>query len=644
MANFYLDVSAIGNEYQAYADTPTTWGVPQDGNGKAGPGHTAAVAIATIDCAVASASGLGQLSVLGATVSSTLTGSGATLAANIVSAINLYGTAVGPTYSALLLPLNKLVFARQNPTTTTTVEIMLRIAGTDWVGFTPAIAGTWDTAPTMTNFAGGANGPFAYFWNTTTVFGKAVYVSTGTYPTYGIAIVASAGVTNPAATDVIHIRSQRSGVNLTAGHRDAAAAYAQASILAHVYVVDAGAQWAGDNGQFTLSTYSTNTYGANSITFNSGCVVIAAAADGFRITHDGAITNGPYLNIYQPENGTLLLCNVLFEEGTGGVINFPSASNFYTRTCIGLHYKSKVGRNLGGAPSSNYAPFVARYIDCWFEYTTSCPTPSNLFVSPYYGISGGSDCYLELSNCKFTFISGGPITQLFPATSNFNSAFQVYISNCIGLKPDILPFPSGILSGNRRLTYVGCRDSVSGVSGRSFLADNGHTTVSWLDDGTFPYLNSVTPTGSGFASKATIKAGRSAYYSVNLLAITYLYRLADASATITVQLLVPATQNFNTSQMVLYGVFTDSSNTIRTFSTQASFSAAYGVSPVSLTASASTWTNQGALVAKKITFDTASLSAQIKQGTEIAVRVVYFGDTPTGADTSIFISPELELA
>ena len=85
MADFYCDISAIGNEYQAYADTPTTWGVPQDGNGKAGPGHSAAVAIATIDCTSAAGDGAQTLSILGVSVSNTSTGSGATLAASLVT-------------------------------------------------------------------------------------------------------------------------------------------------------------------------------------------------------------------------------------------------------------------------------------------------------------------------------------------------------------------------------------------------------------------------------------------------------------------------------------------------------------------------------------------------------------------------------
>ena len=149
MAEFYCDLSAIGAEYDPYADTPTTWAKPQDGNGKAGPGHSAAVAIGTIDCASASASGAGVLAVLGVTVSSTLTGSGATLAANIVAAINAATGATGSSYSALLLPLNRLVFARQMPGTPTLVQIMLRIAGADWNGFNHTTAGTWGATPVM---------------------------------------------------------------------------------------------------------------------------------------------------------------------------------------------------------------------------------------------------------------------------------------------------------------------------------------------------------------------------------------------------------------------------------------------------------------------------------------------------------------
>ena len=138
MADFYCDVSAVGNEYQAYTDVPTTWAVPQDGNGEAGPGHAAAVAIATIDvagCTGTSAS----VGVMGVSLTG-LNATGAALATAIAAAINASTTAVSATYSALLLPLNKLVYARVNPGLSTQVQIMLRIAGANWVGFTPTQA------------------------------------------------------------------------------------------------------------------------------------------------------------------------------------------------------------------------------------------------------------------------------------------------------------------------------------------------------------------------------------------------------------------------------------------------------------------------------------------------------------------------
>jgi len=216
MAEFYCDISAIGAEYEAYSDTPTTWAKPQDGNGRAGPGHAAAVAIGTINCAAASASGAGTLAILGVTVSSTLTGAGATLAANIVTAINAASGAAGSTYSALLLPLNRLVFARQQPGTATMVQIMLRIAGSDWNGFTHTTAGTWATTPTMGAFAGGADGPFAYLYNTTTVFGRAAGTTGTAGPGYGLFFVATGSVGDPGVNDVVHVRTRRSGSNLTA--------------------------------------------------------------------------------------------------------------------------------------------------------------------------------------------------------------------------------------------------------------------------------------------------------------------------------------------------------------------------------------------------------------------------------------------
>jgi hypothetical protein len=247
MANFYLDVSAIGNEYQSYADIPATWGVPQDGNGLAGPGHSASVAIATISCNEASASGTGTLSVLGVTVSSSLNGTGSILATNIADAINASTTAVSASYCSATLGLKYLVYARVNPVLNTEVQIMLRIAGEDWNGITPAH--TDITGLSVVAFTGGANGPFAYWWNTSTVFGKTL-ASNATTTSYGLLTQFSPGVLNPTADDVVFVRTSRGGVNLNAGYITTTNIWQQTA-KSRTYVFDDGEVWAGDDGQYS---------------------------------------------------------------------------------------------------------------------------------------------------------------------------------------------------------------------------------------------------------------------------------------------------------------------------------------------------------------------------------------------------------
>ena len=89
-------------------------------------------------------------------------------------------------------------------------QIMLRIAGVDWNGMTHTTAGTWGTVPTMGAFAGGADGPFAYFINNSAIFGKAAH-------TGGIFTAKSLAVNDPSptGTDPILARTERDGVSLS---------------------------------------------------------------------------------------------------------------------------------------------------------------------------------------------------------------------------------------------------------------------------------------------------------------------------------------------------------------------------------------------------------------------------------------------
>lgn len=234
MTDFYCDISAVGNEYQAYAATPT-WGalstdkpLPMDGTGLAGPGHSAAVAIAEFQITVLPAD-TNTIAIAGATLTAKTTAAAknqwtigadiATCITNLVALLNTYGTGTAQCDAAtatgackLLLALPYWQFARVKPGTTDTIQIATRFAGADLnyasnsnVGITSA---GWATPPTITQFAGGANGPFAYLVSTNTLFGKAKTL-------YGLFLAVAGSVTDPTASDVVHVRTMRSSVSLS---------------------------------------------------------------------------------------------------------------------------------------------------------------------------------------------------------------------------------------------------------------------------------------------------------------------------------------------------------------------------------------------------------------------------------------------
>ncbi len=644
MADFFLDVSAVGNEYQAYTDTPTTWAVPQDGNGRAGPGHSAAVAIATIDVAGCTASGTGTIGVLGVTVSSTLNASGAALATAIATAINASTTATAAGVCLALLPLNRLVFARVNPGVNTQVQIMLRIAGVDWNGLTPTQANI-SPAATIGAFAGGANGPFGYWWNTSTVFGKTFSASQNTTPTWGIAYNASGGTLNPTISDPIIVRTRRAGVDLAPPKWSLTSGFVH-NWRSRTFVFDNGTTWAGDNGQFTLGTYTTTAGEQCFYVVTAPSRWIARSKYNLRITHGNTNPVGE-LGIY--ENGERVgweVVNVLFDESvetpTATSMAFSNRTNRVVRLVQGCRFKLRGSRFLAGSTDSALS-FLVRYFDCDFDFYIAGPTPSGLFRSGN-GLAQGEDTLLEFSHCRFTFASGGPITQLMPAGLTLGSAFRLLVTDCTGIRPDTLPGTPGDFSGHRAMVFVGCADAATGAAARSSISDTGHVQRSWFDNGTYPYLASTVPTGAGFSIRAVIKAGRESAVAFEIARLLTMYRAADAARVITAELAVPNGVTFNTTQ--IYGLITatGSDNAIFQVSTQGDYATTVTGSAVALASSAASWTSAAGYTAVKISFDTASISKQIKANTEVVMRLMYRGNTPGGVDRTIHVSPELVFA
>lgn len=636
MAEYFCDISAVGNEYQAYADTVASWGVPQDGNGKAGPGHAAAVAIATIDCASASASGAGSLSLLGITVSSTLTGSGATLAANIVTAINGSGTAVSATYSQALLALNRLVWARQNPGLTTQVQVMLRIAGTDWNGDTPVSGGTWTVAPTMGAFAGGANGPFAYLANAGTVFGK-------TIGNYGLWTLGSIGKTAISqTTDVVHCRSKRSGANLSF-QLDWTSSFS-GTWKACNYLYDNGTIWSGDNG--TLRAILRNTSGSSvSCTYTVPVGTVSHTSRGYRnLDVEMAVTTAA--------SG---LVNI------GQIVSSNSACSFQRCGC--LERSDNLSTNRLSKLAEIQTSIIGSRIDVtgsflqsrssalpWIAISASTPTAfvkANGLIHEVVSASGaigvtinggGSSgwsgrvewCGGEVRDSLGVYSCASPIS-----INSANTGIEVLIDNVAGLTDVSM----GVAVNAFGRSYLWWNQSEG--PNRAFRYESCSHTVDWKGNGTFPHCGVTSLQGDSWSHRISWTSAPSYANPVTVLKASKFFRDTAAVKTLTLQLYTPDATNFYLDEFEVVARYIDSTGVQRTETLGEGGGAVLGTSRNAVPSSAKSWTANGVAnySAEKLAITTAYA---IKQNSEIAVTLALKGNR--ASTVMFYASPEVEIS
>lgn len=636
MANFFLDISAIGAEYQAYADTPTTWNKPQDGNGKAQSASAAAVAIATIDCASASASGAGSLSLLGVTVSSTLTGSAATLAANIVTAINAAATAVSASYSAALLPLNRLVWARQNPGLTTQVQIMMRVAGADWNGMLPVSGGTWSVAPTMGAFAGGVDGPYGYFTNNGTIFGK-------TQCAGGIWGLKSLGVTDPSANDPIITRTRRSGVDL-AVVINAAATITCRAISNRCFIFDDGTTWAGDNGQFGLDFLNSSAY-STFFDVSNNCTAILSARSRYGFRLRGRTGQSGYATYIggNGNNSRLLAHRCLFEAydataGTGLSLGFRSA--FSERLVLTeCRVLGRNNRTITAALNGNYDIWF-RAVNTIFEWvgvgsnvTSLLSASGNVFASTYSGA-------FEFIGCEFIVDGGAYKVAAFMSggsniTDGCNGRFVV--ENCKGLDNPSLGM--GVSSSKYP---TGPQFIWRDRDTNSFRAEKAVTTFDYVSSSAYPYIDATTINGTPFSYRISWEAARldNNFHHV-VGSLSEFYRGASGVLTINAELYTPTTEVPNKAEICATVSYTDSSGVLRTETTDVGIGLHIaGVAPA-LPVSANTWNPNGITLheGRLLGLTTAY---PVKQNSEINLQIEIHA-APSGTH-NIYAHPDLSIS
>lgn len=634
MANFYLDVSTIGNEYQSYADTPTTWGVPQDGNGKAATGG--AVAIATIDCNGATASGTGTVGVLGVTVSSTLNASGAALATAIVTAINASATATTATYSAALLPLNRLVFARVNPGVSTEVQIMLRIAGTDWNGMTPTRANV--TGGGVTAFSGGVDGPFAYLVNNTTVFGR---VQTA----YGLLVQKPGSVTEPANDPVI-VRTARGGAPLSTliTHTTALNILFQAGLTVRNIVFDNGTYWVGDNAQFILETKQTSGSVVN-INIGPGTgggtlSLVALNKAGAKLLCGQFTFGGSNGVVVGYGQGLTILSNMVVEAENVNTqlfvqtISSISSNRLQANGCKFIFRRMQAISSLGDSTA-----FVQFCNDTVFEWVGVGANVVALFGQNNYGYSSSASvCTIKHNSCTY-LVDGGAysVANVFGYQLLSNSRSITTLDNCVGILNPAMDLPAIPVIGGPELYWTDPKTF-------SFRYAQCPLSTDWVQGNPYPTRQATTPNDVPMSIRASWEAARlTNSFAFEVTRVSSFYRQADAIKTINLELCVPSAQIPNTTQVFMLVSYTDDNGARITESSRGSLMALLDPTtsvPLQNGVGLSEWVTNGVsgITSKRLTLTT---TAKIKQGTEI-VATVYFGGTLTGS-YSIYIDPVLDI-
>lgn len=662
MAQYYLDVSAPGNEYQVYADTPV-WGglaankpLPMDGNGLAGPGHAAAVAIAELQITVNPAD-TNTLVIAGAVLTAKTTtaaknqfaigGLISVTVMNLVALINTFGTGtaqcdavvnVGSSAAQLALPYWQ--FARVKPGTTDTIQIAMRIAGLD-LNFSAnsnvSISSSgWATPPTLTQFAGGANGPLGYLWSTSaSVFGKGLGL-------YGIQSQKSSGVTDPGLTaDIISIRSARSGASLSLSFTTTAGVSASLvcpTATRRQYVVDHGALWTGDNGVFTLNFTSSGT-----------ASIVVRSADSTTFSWDGGALGGMLVNYTSSSTGNTLkfggsdttytqtlLVNVdLIAISNTSILNIGGFSSNISnarkilRNCrLTLRYAQTLFYNDYGSAGT-----LLLMVACEVNYIGIAANVSGIVN---VGSSGGGEARFVAT--KFS-VDGGAWQVTNPVASGAaNTAGEVTVifDNCNGIGASSFGMiASGVSMGtNRRFVW----DDTD--SSGSYRVEYPSHSNEWINNGTFPTLSSLGRNGLPLSSRTFWRLGGvTAERPAQVAKYSTYYNGASGAKTLILEVFSPVAEPPTLAAFNAFFKYIDTSGVVRYESVAEAWAKYAAGTATVMPASGASWTPNGVTgyEARRLSVTT---TFSVRTGSEITLDL-FIAAPPVAADRYVYINPEI---
>lgn len=665
MADGYADIAAItAGDYQAYAATPT-WGalstdkpLPMDGNGKGSNSASAVVAIAEIQITVLPAD-TNTLVIAGCTLTAkttaaaknqwTISGAISTCITNLRDLINTFGTgtaqcdaATPTTVSALQLALPYWCFARVKPGTTDTLQIATRFAGSDLNQATNSNVGItssgWGTPPTITQFAGGADGPWAYLLNTTTVFGKSDGKTGTGGPAYGLFFAASPTPFDPGTSDVVHVRTKRSGSDLSVTWNStgtASAAWKQRN-----YLFDDGTVWASSNGKLTCAFKNSNGS-------STGSVFTLAAAGTLSFASRGVGNFEIQTGVTASGSGTFMM------------VSMGNSAKFSFKRCRWVETSDNL-RSIYLASDGNSS------LSGWFVDLSDSFVQLRTSVTNKFPVQAGGSTTVNIR-----VVLNGLTVEVVAASANIGKFISLAGASQAGTVEWIggevrdslgvyrCPMPFDINVGCSLDSIV---DGVIGVSNPSvgmtasatvnarfrwispegpnkgMRSETPRAVIDWQGDGTFPYCGAAADLrGVNWAHRFTWTSIPSAWAPVMVARIPRFYRSASASKTIKLFLYLPTATTVYLDELEMTISYLDSTDVWRTESVGGARGLQFAASRTALSSSSASWTanNASDYSAKEIAITTAY---SIKQNSEFVLRLALCASR--GSSLTGYYSPE----
>lgn len=656
--DYYCDHGAYGlTTNRLGLDAPVTWAVPQEGDGSA---LTAAAASSVGSIAFASVPTTGTISVCGVTVSTTgvIGAATADAAADALAAnINATATAVAAGVAIGLPQLRNLVYARgpTNGAPAGTCQIMMRI-GSNWlnnaVNSNCAIATTFASSPTLTQFAGGSGGCWGWFFNPTAI-GAASSIGIGYGCFIALPYVTATGVAT-LASDTIYIRTGGgASKTISSAIGSGNTTWTHAAYNKNL-VFDTNTQWTSDvaNGVLKLTLASTaNANAAFKINSVLGMVnsFRALARGGFELEYSGSSSssNNNYLLLGEfAGNGTTFeyWSNVTFRDsGT-----YTSTGRAYMQQSVASGNGSSSGilvrENCDWIITTPRSAIVASpfhlsgfgtvgnqiYRGCTWDFNIS----GTAYPGQLVNISSIAEADLILQGCSFLgYASGYTLGNSFGSWITNGTRLNIVVDNCSGLVLPVsyagFPTSAGLL---RQDTHSMVTSLLNGASPQGMRVEDNRGVAEWVpnDPTPFPTLTATLP-GSGiswsirvFWIQAVAHTRQRAYESPPL---RMTHQLASGVRTVTMEMLNSSAITSN-SGLRLSVAYTDSTGVARTEFTEA------------VASSTAAWTNTASYPTYTKQKMTLTTSQSVLANSEIVATLILTASAPT-ATTALYIDPEL---